>query len=598
MKNLLLLLLFLGGTLTNYSCNPTEENPTTTAERPNIVLIITDDQGWGDLGFHGNPDIKTPVLDSFARQSTRLSTFYVSPVCAPTRSSLMTGRYSLRTGVYDTYNGGAIMSPEEVTLAELLQQNGYRTGMFGKWHLGDNYPSRPQDQGFEQVLMHRSGGMAQVGDVTTYFRFDSAYFDPVLLENGQEVQKQGYCSDIYTDAAIDFIENHQDEPFFTYLSFNAPHTPLQLPQEYYELYADLEIDSTRYPDSERPFPEMNDRNVEDARRVYGMVTNIDDNLRKLFQKLDELALTENTLVIFMTDNGPQQSRYVGGFRGRKGSVYEGGVRVPFFVRFPKQLEADVERTVPAAHIDVLPTLLDVCGVQQPDNLDGKSLLPVLNGESVDWAERPLFFYWQRGFEHPYRNVAVRQGDYKLVGQNDYLATASDLELFNLADDPSELHNLSKQELAKAEELKATFDDFYREVIQSPHLQSNTIILGNAAENPSVLNRNDAKGNWGVWSDDEIYAYWDVETETEGVYDFDLVFRDTLKSPGRLTLKVGRIQRTIDNERVTQNLQLPEVFLPKGQYMLEAVYQESEGQRRKLFPFYVSVERKMNTDEME
>ena len=201
------------------------------ATPPNVVLIITDDQGYGDLGFHGNHHIKTPHLDALAKESIRLNNFYVSPVCAPTRASLMTGRYSLRTGVRDTYNGGAIMHNSEVTIAEMLKTANYRTGIFGKWHLGDSYPSRPMDNGFDESVIHLSGGMGQVGDFTTWFQGDSSYFDPVLWHNGQQQQYEGYCSDIFTSEAIRFIDREGDQPFFCYLAFNAPHTPLQVPQK-------------------------------------------------------------------------------------------------------------------------------------------------------------------------------------------------------------------------------------------------------------------------------------------------------------------------------------------------------------------------------
>jgi arylsulfatase A-like enzyme len=207
---------------------------------PNVILIITDDQGYGDLGITGNSLIKTPYIDRFAKQSLQFSDFHVSPVCAPTRSSLMTGRYSLRTGIRDTYNGGATMASSEITIAEILKQAGYRTGLFGKWHLGDNFPSRPMDQGFDESLMHLSGGMAQVGDVTTYFQKDSSYFNPVLWKNGHKESFKGYCSDIFAANAIQFIEKNKSNPFFCYLSFNAPHTPLQVPEYYDQMYKNVD----------------------------------------------------------------------------------------------------------------------------------------------------------------------------------------------------------------------------------------------------------------------------------------------------------------------------------------------------------------------
>ena len=209
-------------------------------QKPNIIIIITDDQGYGDIGFNNNSQILTSNLDLLASQSIRFNNFYVSPVCAPTRSSLLTGRYSLRTGVTDTYNGGAMMSTDELTLSEILRENNYNTGIFGKWHLGDSYPFRPTDQGFNESLIHLSGGIGQVGDFTNYYAGNRSYFDPILWHNNEQKKYDGYCSDIFTNEALKFIESNKSNQFFCYLSFNAPHTPLQLPEKYYDLYKDLD----------------------------------------------------------------------------------------------------------------------------------------------------------------------------------------------------------------------------------------------------------------------------------------------------------------------------------------------------------------------
>ena len=383
--------------------------------RPNVIIIITDDQGYGDLGFTGNEQVKTPIIDEFAKRSIRFNNFYVSPVCAPTRSSLMTGRYSLRTGIRDTYNGGAIMASSEVTIAEMLKQVDYKTGIFGKWHLGDNYPSRPNDQGFDESLIHLSGGMGQVGDVTTYFKGDSSYYDPVLWHNGEKEEFNGYCSDIFTDNALEFIEKNHDSQFFCYLSFNAPHTPLQVPENYYQLYADTDP-SISFEKNNSSQISMSEKDKEDARKVYAMVSNIDDNIGKVLSKVNKLGIEENTIVIFMTDNGPQQLRYVGGMRGKKGSVFRGGVRVPFFLKYPKIFAGDKDIETAAAHIDILPTLAELCSVDLPiqKKIDGKNLLPIIQGVKQEWEDRPLFFYWSRRFPELYKNIALQKGDYKLV----------------------------------------------------------------------------------------------------------------------------------------------------------------------------------------
>lgn len=556
---------------------------------PNVILIITDDQGYGDLGFTGNPHIQTPVIDQLAKDGIRLRNFYVSPVCAPTRASLMTGRYSLRTGIRDTYNGGAIMASSEVTIAEMLQQVGYQTGAFGKWHLGDNYPSRPNDQGFNESVIHLSGGMGQVGDFTTWFEGDSSYFDPVLWHNGQQEAYQGYCSDIFTDQAIQFIENNQERPFFCYLAFNAPHTPLQVPDEYYQKYKDIDP-ASGFADDDRPFYEMSKKDKEDARKVYAMVDNIDDNLGRVMQKLEELELEENTLVIFMTDNGPQQTRYVAGLRGLKGSVYRGGVRVPFYLKLPSRFRGNRDISTPAAHIDILPTLAAICGAPLPKSrvIDGHNLVPVIEAQKVEWADRDLFFYWTRKYPERYHNIALQKGKYKLVGQTDYDAALSEFELFDLEADPYELKNLVEEQPAVAEDLKYRLDQKYTELIQSGNLKNPPLIaVGSSQENPVFLNRNDAGGERGIWSQEEVYGKWGVQVE-EGHYNIRFRFLNPLKAGGRLFLELGPLVNQQTNTKTESNkLEMKNIYLPEFKGDLIPFYMVD---RKRIFPFWVEVER--------
>ncbi|MGB2908307.1 MAG: arylsulfatase [Candidatus Aminicenantaceae bacterium] len=559
--------------------------------RPNVILCMTDDQGFGDLGFHGNPMIRTPVLDRLAAKSVRFNNFYVSPVCAPTRSSLMTGRWSLRTGVYDTYNGAAIMASEETTVAEILNKEGYRTGIFGKWHLGDNFPFRPKDQGFEESLVHGGGGIGQVGDVKNYFEFDRSYFDPILWENGVPVQTRGYCSDVYTESAMKFIEVHREEPFFVYLSFNAPHTPLQVPEEFNEIYADKDPAAVSYSRQGRPLPKMSDGEKDAARRVYAMVTNIDRNLGRLFECLRSLKLDSNTVVIFLTDNGPQQRRYTAGLRGQKSSVYEGGVRVPCFIHIPWLAPGPAGIDIPAAHIDMLPTILGLCGIPLPQQLeiDGHSLVPLIQGRSVSWAERPLFFHWQRGFPELYRNIAVRKGHYKLVGHAPHTAGAEEFELFDLQKDPYEMEDISVRHPEKALELKQEFDRWYSDIMESPHLKEpQKIRLGSPHEDPVLLNRNDAKGDEGIWAQDRIYGYWDVQVEDDNFFDFTFYFRESVNQEGTMKLRLGTTQRSLRNtDPAARTLEMRRIFLKKGNYRLEPWYRAGGGNH---LPFYVEVRR--------
>jgi len=409
--------------------------------RPNVVIVMTDDQGYGDLGVHGNAKIRTPHLDRFAREGIRFTRFYVSPVCAPTRASLLTGRYHYRTGVIHTSRGGAKMHGEEVTLAERLGRAGYRTGVFGKWHLGDNFPMRPRDQGFRESLVHKSGGIGQTPDRP------NSYFDPLLWHNGKRTRAKGYCTDVFFAAALRFIEGNREKPFFVYLATNAPHTPLEVAKEYSEPYRKLGLNET-------------------TAKVYGMVQNIDENFGRLLAKLDELKLRDDTLLIFLTDNGPQQRRFNAGLRGRKGTTYEGGIRVPCFVQWPAKWKGGRRIDRIAAHIDLLPTVLEACGVKAAakPKLDGVSVLPLLDGRAKDWPDRRLYFQCHRGLTpEPFRNIAVVTQRFKLVGGPGTFGKPAKagakpvLELYDLAAGPSESTNL----IAKHPRIARQLEDAYR-----------------------------------------------------------------------------------------------------------------------------------------
>ncbi len=558
-------------------------------KHPNVILIITDDQGYGDLGINGNPIVKTPVIDQFAKESIRFNNFYVSPVCAPTRSSLLTGRYSLRTGVRDTYNGGAIMASGEITIAEMLKQANYKTGIFGKWHLGDSYPARPNDQGFDESVIHLSGGMGQVGDFTTYFKGDSSYFNPVLWHNGKSESYKGYCSDIFSEQAIDFIVRNHNSPFFCYLAFNAPHTPLQVPDEYYQRYKKSDP-ATRSENALRPFAQMSEKDKEDARRVYAMVSNIDDNIGKLLQKLDELKIAENTIVIFMTDNGPQQTRYNAGMRGLKASVYRGGVRVPFYLKYPAMYKGDRDIETVAAHIDVLPTLAHLCNVNPPRDriIDGEDLLPLIKGNPVVWADRSLFFYWTRRYPELYNNIALQKGEYKLVGHTDYNSKIEKFELFNINNDPYEQNNivLSKKEIALG--LKSEMESTTKELTSSENLvHPPRIVIGSAHENPVFLNRNDAEGEHGIWAQEDIYGFWKVSVY-EGTYNIKFKFVKPVRGGGQMSLETKTVIHQMKNEtQDAATIEMKNVFLPNMDCDFIPFY--TIGTRR-IFPFLVEIEK--------
>jgi arylsulfatase A-like enzyme len=487
----------------------------------------------------------------------------------------MTGRYSLRTGVFDTYNGGAIMSDQETTIAEYLKEAGYRTGMFGKWHLGDTYPFRPHDQGFDISRVHGGGGIGQPGDYYENFvKGDSSYFNPVLEFNGIKTETDGYCSDVFTDLAIEFIQENKDRPFFAYVSYNAPHTPLQVPSGYMQMYDTVDILPGLFPLSGSDMTDMTDRDRESARKIYAMVSNIDDNIKRIWETVSEEGISENTLIIFITDNGPQQRRYNGGLRNRKGSVYEGGIRVPSFWHWPEKLLPG-DREFISAHLDVLPTLLDICNIQvnSKNPLDGMSLWPALKGENADNLKRNMAHYWHRGYLEPYHNIAFRSGKYKLVAHGDYMLENSEFELYDILADPNEEMDLSNSSVSLADSLRRKFDQWYTEIMESDNLKIQRIQIGTKFQNPVTLGRNDTKGaSAKQWYSESGMGYWDVMVTETGLYDIEVRFFNPVEVPGTTSIRFGTVQRTLETGIQDNLITFKDVELKEGPCMAEAWHQ--------------------------
>jgi arylsulfatase A-like enzyme len=524
--------------------------PATAADapRPNVLLILTDDQGWGDVGFHGNPTLKTPHLDRLAEQSTELARFHVCPVCSPTRASLLTGRYNYRTGAIDTYLGRSTMAADETTLAEILSAAGYQTGIFGKWHLGDNYPSRPQDQGFERTLVHRGGGIGQPADPP-----GNAYFDPVLLDDGREVKKSGYCSDVFTDAAIAFVREQRERPFFAYLAFNCPHSPLQVPAAYHSRYQGLSLD-------------------DDTARLYGMVANIDDNVGRLLAAIEELGLAASTIVIFMTDNGPQSRRYNGDLNGLKGSVFDGGIRVPCLMRWPGKFAAGRKTEAVAAHIDVAPTLLEACGIERPMGIrfDGISLAPLLLGRQSTLDDRMLFFQWHRG-DVPVsgRACAVRSARYKLMqplGRDDQNFEPA-WALYDMLADPGERHNILAARAEIAVTMKEAYRNWFDDVSATRGYPAPRIIVGTKNENPTTLTRQDWRGTTAGWRDENV-GHWEVDVTADDVYDITVRI-PAFEGESLARLRIGGVERKGPIAAGLDRLTFSRVALPAGRVRVEA-----------------------------
>lgn len=480
-------------------------------DRPNVVLVITDDQGYGDIGAHGNRMLRTPTIDRLHSQSVRLTDFHVDPTCSPTRSALMTGRYSTRTGVWHTIAGRSLMNPRETTLAEIFAASGYATAQFGKWHLGDNFPLRPQDQGFQKTLHHRGGGVTQSPDFWGNDYFDDTYW----REDGTPQKCSGYCTNVWFDAALEFIREHRDGPFLCYLATNAPHSPYFVAEEYKQPYVAAGV-------------------PEPMASFYGMIANFDENLARLLTTLDELRLAENTILIYMTDNGSAagylpdaaQGGWTGfnaGMRDRKASEYDGGHRVPCFVRWPSGGIGggrDVDRL--AAHFDMLPTLADLCGLQVPGGLqwDGISLAAALRGDmqSFPQPERTLIVHSQR-LERPqkWRKSSVLTEQWRLV---------NGAELYDIRRDPGQRTDIATANADVVQSLRAAYDSWW-DSLRPAFDEEVRIVLGSVAANPTLLCCHDWHGDpipvnqETVARDPAQNGYWSVDVLQAGNYEFRL-----------------------------------------------------------------------------
>lgn len=524
-----------------------------TESRPNVLLIMTDDQGFSDVGFNGNPQVRTPALDEFAAGATVFDRFYASPVCSPTRASLMTGRYALRTGVIDTQEGMSILPPRETTVAEVLQAAGYRTGMFGKWHLGDNAPARPIDQGFDHSLTH-VGGM--IG--APYSPLDAnSYFDPVLYENGVEKRFEGYCVDVFTDAAIDFIEGSGDDPFFVFFAPNTPHHPLTVEERYAEPYRQAGLS-------------------EETARYYGMLTNLDDNFGRLLSTLEETGEAENTLIIFVGDNGTsslhrQEDLWESGLRGRKTYVYENGIRVPMVVKMPGRGQSGGRLNERGIVEDIMPSILDVCGLSTDAVMDGLSLIPLIEGKEQTLPERSLYFQFHRGVRPDrYRNMGVIRNPHKLVqpvgrGVEAFPGEGMRFELYNLEDDPFEKENIAARHPDIVDRLKADYDAWFDEVTSSGFEPVPTWI-GAEGQGKVSLSRQDWQGG-GLF--DGAMGTYQIDVRSAGWYRVTCRWTELLQTTHPATLKIGDQVWQKDILYAEAQCRFDAVYLPAGATTLEA-----------------------------
>lgn len=476
--------------------------------KPNIVFVLTDDQGYPPLGCHGHPFVQTPGIDKFYNNAIRFDQFHCGTTCAPTRAGLMTGHYCNSTGVWHTIGGRSLLRSDEWSLADAISSGGYHTGLFGKWHLGDDYPYRPQDRGFDTVICHGGGGISQQPD---YWGND--YFDDTYWENGVPKKFNGYCTDVFFDEAMNYIEENKDDPFMCCIWTNAPHGPFNVDKKYLNMYKDQ-------------------TESEDYASFLGMITNIDDNFTKLRAKLAELDLEDDTILIFMSDNGQcgsatanEPDAYNAGMRGLKGSEYDGGHRIPFLMRWPNGNLKD-GRTVEdlTSYVDFMPTLMDMCGIDMPKdkkNFDGESLMPLLNGEKSQdyWNERVVVTDTQR-VAHPlkWQRSCVMKNKWRLVNRD---------ELYDISSDPGQQNNIAADYPELIEDLREEYEKWW--TLCTLQADEETPLSIGANNEVARLNTMDLRNEHGVtvWNQQQIrngetcQGFWSIYAERDGKYEFEL-----------------------------------------------------------------------------
>lgn len=519
-------------------------------EKYNVVLVLADDQGFGDIGFNGNPYLQTPTLDSLSNVAFRFDNFYVSPVCAPTRASLLTGKYHYRTGTYWVSNGKENMNPQEYTLAELFRDNGYATGIFGKWHNGAHYPFHPNQQGFQQFVGFCMGHW-------------NNYFNTTLEENGKPVLAEGYITDYLTKRAMQFIDENKEKPFFCYVPYNTPHGPFQVPDKYFDKYKKMGID-------------------DKAACIYGMCENIDDNVKLILNQISELGLKDKTIVIYLSDNGPIPGRYNANLRGTKGHIHEGGVKVPCMMYIPNKLingkpnSSHIEQI--AAHIDIMPTLIDLLNLKAdpvPD-FDGLSLVNLMEGMSDSLISNRIFYNKAPQKNPEYMGGAVRTGHYRMVYRD------NDTMLFDLANDPYEEHNLKYYQPQLTDSLLNNYLHWIKKTMdEMPSFTS--IPVGVEGQTNITMPAHEAKITGNVhfkeghgWANDWVLGfknfgdsiYWETKVESKTKYNLMLDYaaaESTLGKIIRVSTSSGHLDKIIDQKSEGEYIPSPDRFPRKEIY---------------------------------
>jgi arylsulfatase A-like enzyme len=492
-------------------------------KRPNIVVILTDDQGWGDLSIHGNVNLKTPNIDSLARDGALFDRFFVCAVCAPTRAEFLTGRYHPRGGVRGVSTGQERLNVDEKTIGDTFKAAGYATAAYGKWHNGTQYPYHPNARGFDDYYGFCSGHWGN-------------YFDPILEHNGKIVRGKGFIIDDLTDHALTFIAKNKSRPFFCYLPYNTPHSPFQVPDKFYEKFSDGPIEMrNRDPKTEQ---------LDRTRCALAMCENIDWNVGRVLRQLDKLKLAENTIVIYFSDNGPNSWRWNDGMKGRKGSTDEGGNRVPCLVRWPGHIKAGTKISQIAGAIDLLPTLADMAGVPIVGNkpLDGISIKPLLLKEEKKWPDR-LIFSHQRG------RVSVRTQRYRL----DHTG-----KLFDITIDPGQYQDISKKKPKVAAKLRKAVARWKDEVLPKSSKDDRPFTVGYPDFPTTILPARDGVPHGNVrrsagapncsffrnWVSTSDKITWDIKVANSGNYQAVIYYtcaKENIGSTVELNFNESRIQ---------------------------------------------------------
>lgn len=470
------------------------------AAQPNFVIFLADDQGWGDLSGNGNSNLSTPHIDSIGAEGAVLDRFYVCPVCSPTRAEFLTGRYHPRGGVHSTSTGGERLDLDEHTIAQTFQAAGYHTGAFGKWHNGMQAPYHPNSRGFDEYYGFCSGHWGN-------------YFSPILEHNGKIVRGEGYITDDLTDHAIEFIEQNREQPFFCYVPYCTPHSPMQVPDRFYEKFATAPLKMhNRDPKRE---------NEMHLRAALAMCENIDWNVGRVLQKLEQLELDENTVVIYFSDNGPNGVRWNGDMKGRKGSTDEGGVRVPFHIRWPAKIKPGTKVGQIAGAIDLLPTLADLAGikVQAKQPLDGVSLKPLLLGSDRTWPDRMIFSHWRN-------RVSVRTQRFRLDNEG---------KLYDMPRDPGQRQDVADQHPQVAQRLRTAAKKWSAELLPGLTDDDRPFPVGHSVETHLPARDGVPHGNvkrsarapncsyFTNWTDVDDRITWDIDVAQSGTYEATIYY---------------------------------------------------------------------------